>query len=42
MDEVPQPWMHLQPFTIGTEVAFVSWGLAEGLIGARAALGGFI
>ena len=33
--------MDLQPFTVGTKVAFISWSLADGLIGAGAALWGF-
>lgn len=36
MDEIPQPWMDLQPFTVGTKVAFISWSLAHSLIGAGA------
>lgn len=38
MDEVPQAGMHLQPFTVGTKVAFISWSFADSLVGAGAAL----
>ena len=38
MDEIPQPWMHLQPLTVGTKIAFIAWSSADGFIGAGAAL----
>ncbi len=40
MNEVPQSWMHFQPFTVLPKIPLIAWSLADGFIGAGAALRG--
>jgi len=40
VNKVPQSWMHFQPFTVCPKIPLIAWSLADGFIGARAALRG--
>ena len=40
MNEVPQSWMDFQPFAVCPKIPLIAWSLADGFIGAGAALRG--